>query len=49
MIQDELKKTRKEREKLEDKLAETEIKQQGLEELRKAIEVNISIYNIWNI
>nr|CAB3229962.1 centrosomal protein of 290 kDa [Phallusia mammillata] len=38
LIQKELKRTRKEREKLEDKLAETEIKQQGLEELRKAIQ-----------
>ena len=43
LIQDELKKTRHEREKLEDKLAETEIKQRGLEELKRAIEVCMTV------
>ena len=39
MIQEELRRVRAEREKLEDKLAEAEIKKAGLEELRKAIKV----------
>ncbi|XP_076803761.1 centrosomal protein of 290 kDa-like isoform X2 [Clavelina lepadiformis] len=38
LIQEELKRVRMEREKLEDRLAEADIKKQGLEELRKAIE-----------
>ena len=43
MIQEELRRVRTEREKLEDKLAEAEIQKASLDELRKAIQVCMGI------
>ena len=39
LIQEELRKTRDEREKMEDRLAEAEIKKASLDELKQAIQV----------
>ena len=42
MIQEELQRVRREREKMEDKLGEVEIREASLQELKKAIEVRLT-------
>ena len=44
MVQEELKRTRAERERMEDKLAEAELRKASLEELKEAIKVRFSSF-----